>query len=416
MSAGTTGRGRMMTPPDDPTTRDGHAEPPATEPPGGDRAPARTSERWSRRRLLVAGGVVVLLLAGGGVAVLRGGGEQDGDDAPAAATALSTAAVERRTLEERTELDGTLGYGEVTDVSLPTLGTVTALAPIGSVVDRGQALLEVDGRAVPLLFGDRPLWRELRDGVDDGLDIQQLEANLVALGIVSESELTVDEEWTDATTEAVEDWQASLGRDDTGVVAPGDVVFLPGAVRVAEHPTPVGGQGGGSVLGVTGATHVITVELEATRQGLVHPGQQVSIVLPDGTTTTGTVVSVGNVATADDSGDAEDGGGGGAAGGGGGGGSEPTIDVVVALDDPAASGSLDGAPVKVQVVTSAAENVLAVPVEALLALAEGGHAVEVMHADGTTNLVAVELGAFADGWVEVTGEVAEGDEVVIPGE
>ena len=416
MSAGTTGRGRAMTPPDDPTTRDGHAEPPATEPPGGDRAPAPTSERWSRRRLLVAGGAVLLLLAGGGVAVLRGGGEQDGDDAPAAATALSTAAVERRTLEERAELDGTLGYGEVTDVSLPTQGTVTALAPIGSVVDRGQALLEVDGRAVPLLFGDRPLWRELRDGVDDGLDIQQLEANLVALGIVSESKLTVDEEWTDATTEAVEDWQASLGRDDIGVVAPGDVVFLPGAVRVAEHLTPVGGQVGGSVLGVTGATQMITVELEATRQSLVHPGQQVSIVPPDGTTTTGTVFSVGNVATADDSGDAEDGGGGGAAGGGGGGGSEPTIDVVVALDDPAASGSLDGAPVKVQVVTSAAENVLAVPVEALLALAEGGHAVEVMHADGTTDLVAVELGAFADGWVEVTGEVAEGDEVVIPGE
>jgi hypothetical protein len=414
MSADRTGRGRMTAPPDETTAGDGHAQFPVAEPAASGRALTPTAERWSRHRLLIAGGAVtVLLLAGGGVAVLRGG-ESNGDDPAAAATATSTAAVERRTLEERAELDGTLGYGEVTDVSLPTQGTVSALAPIGSVVDRGQTLLEVDGRAVPLLFGDRPLWRELRDGVDDGPDIQQLEGNLVALGIVSESELAVDQEWTNATTEAVEDWQASLGWDETGVIALGDVVFLPGAMRVAEHPVPVGGQVGGSVLGVTGATHVVTLELEATRQSLVHPGQQVSIVLPDGTTTTGTIFSVGNVATADDSGEGDEGDSGG--GGGGGGETEPTIDVVVALDDPTASGSLDGAPVTVQVVTSAAENVLAVPVEALLALAEGGNAVEVVHDDGTTDLVAVELGAFADGWVEVTGEVAEGDEVVIPSE
>jgi Putative peptidoglycan binding domain len=266
---------------------------------------------------------------------------------------------------------------------------------------------------VPLLFGDRPLWRELRAGVDDGPDIQQLEANLVALGIVTESELTVDQEWTDATTEAVEDWQTSMGWDDTGVVAPADVVFLPGAMRVAEHPVAVGGQVGESAIGVTGATHVVTIDLEATRQSLVQPGQKVDIVLPNGTTTTGTIYSVGNVASADDSGDS--GSEGGADGGDGGGGdSEPTIEVVASLDDPAASGSLDGAPVTVRVVTSAAENVLAVPVEALLALAEGGYAVELVRDNGTTSLVAVELGAFADGWVEVTGDVAEGDEVVIP--
>ena len=33
---------------------------------------------------------------------------------------------------------------------------------------------------------------------------------------------------------------------------------------------------------------------------------------------------------------------------------------------------------------------------------------------GGTELVAVELGAFADGWVQVTGDVAEGDDVVVP--
>ena len=37
-----------------------------------------------------------------------------------------------------------------------------------------------------------------------------------------------------------------------------------------------------------------------------------------------------------------------------------------------------------------------------------------VHDDGTTGMVPVELGAFADGWVQVTGEVAEGAEVVVP--
>ena len=74
----------------------------------------------------------------------------------------------------------------------------------------------------------------------------------------------------------------------------------------------------------------------------------------------------------------------------------------------------DGLPVDVTAKIVSAEGVVAVPVEAVLALAEGGYAVEVGLADGTTRLVGVELGVFADGYVEVTGEVAAGDQVVVP--
>ena len=102
---------------------------------------------------------------------------------------------------------------------------------------------------------------------------------------------------------------------------------------------------------------------------------------------------------------------------------EATIEVTIALDDPSQAGSFDEAPVTVRVVTDAARDVLAVPVDALLALAEGGYAVERVTGDtgdtgGTsgTELVPVEIGAFADGWVQVTGDVAEGDEVVVPGD
>jgi multidrug efflux pump subunit AcrA (membrane-fusion protein) len=60
------------------------------------------------------------------------------------------------------------------------------------------------------------------------------------------------------------------------------------------------------------------------------------------------------------------------------------------------------------------KGVLAVPVNALLALAEGGYAVEVDRG-GRRELVGVTLGLFADGLVEVKGHgLAAGDRVVVP--
>jgi hypothetical protein len=56
---------------------------------------------------------------------------------------------------------------------------------------------------------------------------------------------------------------------------------------------------------------------------------------------------------------------------------------------------------------------LLAPVEAVLALAEGGYAVEVVEGDDT-RLVAVDLGKFADGLVAIVGEVQEGDLVAVP--
>ena len=90
-----------------------------------------------------------------------------------------------------------------------------------------------------------------------------------------------------------------------------------------------------------------------------------------------------------------------------------TIDATVGLiGDPGTSG-FERAPVKIIIVTERLEGLISVPVSALLALAEGGHAVEVVDGPGT-RLVKVELGTFAEGFVEVAGEVTEGDLVVVP--
>jgi Putative peptidoglycan binding domain len=356
-----------------------------------------------RRFLLGAGAASVVLVAGGAAIVVRDEADSAAGD-PSASTAAGTAIAEvtRRDLAEHEELDGTLGYGDTSQISIGATGTITALPALGSVIDRGQAVAEVDGLAVPLLLGDRPLWRQLDADAADGVDIQELEANLVGLGFATSDTLTVDQEWTPATTAAVKDWQESLGRDQTGVVAPGDVVVLPAPVRVSAHPSAVGNPAGGPVLEVTGTTRVVGIDLDATKQSLVGVDQAVEVVLPDNTATSGKVTSVGSVAEAGSDADGD------------GSPDGATIEVLVALDDPAAGGSLDQAPVTVRVVTSVAQGVLAVPVDALLALADGSTVVERVEADGTTSQVPVETGAFADGWVEVTGDLAEGDDVVVP--
>ena len=117
--------------------------------------------------------------------------------------------------------------------------------------------------------------------------------------------------------------------------------------------------------------------------------------LPGGKRIPGTVASVGTAASSD-------------SGGGGGGGS---AQVEVAVTPKGSTDGLDGAPVSVYVTRQKAENVLAVPVGALLALAEGGYGVET---EADHKLVPVETGLFADGQVEVRGSLRPGLKVVVP--
>jgi hypothetical protein len=133
-------------------------------------------------------------------------------------------------------------------------------------------------------------------------------------------------------------------------------------------------------------------------------GDPVLITLPDNSTTPGHVSYVGTVATvpSNNNGDSS---------------SSPTIEVDVTADRPAATGRLDQAPVDVSITTASVSNVLAVPVNALLALANGGFAVELVGASGARQLIAVSVGLFDDaaGMVQVTGSALKaGQRVVVP--
>ncbi|MDP8975874.1 MAG: efflux RND transporter periplasmic adaptor subunit [Actinomycetota bacterium] len=370
----------------------------------------------SRRRWLVALPVGTAL-AVAAFAVTRPGGGQAAGGPPS--TPPATAQVVRTTLVDHEQVDGTLGYaGEVTVVN-QLGGTLTRLAAKGEVVDRGQVLYEVDGKPVRLMFGERPAWRALAEGVPDGPDVRQLEENLVALGHATSRTLTVDDKWTAATTEAVKRWQKATGAEQTGAVQLGEVAFAPAALRISEHPQTVGSgaQPGAATLKATLARRVVTVDLDARRQALAKVGAAVEVQLPGGQRVTGKVADVAKVA--ETSGD--DGGGGGNSGNGSGGDDpgggnddDPTVKVTITLDDPTSTGALDQAPVKVRFDGQRADGVLAVPVNALLALSEGGYGVEVVEG-GSRRLVPVQTGLFARGMVQVSGSgLAEGMRVVVP--
>ena len=92
---------------------------------------------------------------------------------------------------------------------------------------------------------------------------------------------------------------------------------------------------------------------------------------------------------------------------------EDFVEVSIFLDDPSLGESFHGYPVDVEIVTEEAVGVLAVPVKGLVALSEGGYAVEVER-DGELTLVGVDTGMYADGLVEVRGDISAGDRVVVP--
>lgn len=340
-----------------------------------------------KRRTLIGSAAAAAVVVSGAAAAVVGFGAPADDPAQASGLPPETAEVTRTTLRDTGTVDGTLGYGDVVPVSASQQGMLTWLAPVGGTVYRGNPLFKVDQRPVVALYGTLPLYRELRTDTE-GPDVEQLERNLKALGYTG---FTVDEEFTSATEGVVEQWQEDLGLDETGSVKPGDAVVVPSAARIAEHAAQVGDRAGGQILSYTGTDREVTVDVEVADQRLVKKGAKVSVELPGGETVGGKVTAIGTVASSASSeapGDESSG--------------DATLEVTVEIADQAKLGDLDGGPVDVTFTSGTRKDVLAVPVAALLALAEGGYGVEVVE-NGKARIVAVDTGLFADGLVEVSG-------------
>ncbi|MET8747736.1 peptidoglycan-binding domain-containing protein [Streptomyces sp. NPDC004728] len=399
-------------------------------------------EKVKRRRgpLYVSVGIVLVVAVSGAGALGLGGGGGDEDRAAARQRTGKEVAVARTTLREQAELEGDLGYGHEVPFLVKASGTVTWLPATGEKIKRGEAVLRVDDRPVVLLYGALPVYRELglpaRDTEDSGegnadggeskdadggtgsggnadgasaaaagpmrgMDVKQFESNLSALGYTG---FTVDDTYSDRTADAVKQWQKDLGLPQTGRVATGDIVYAPGAVRIAGSSVRVGAEATGTPLGYTTTRRMVTVAASAAETGWATRGTPVDVELPDGRKVRGEVGAVGKDATGGDGkeegGESEEGG------------SDAKVSVTITVDDQTGLGRLLTGPVTVRYVMKERKNVLTVPVAALVALAEGGYGLE--RADGG-RFIAVKTGLFADGRVEVSGSaVREGLKVRIP--
>lgn len=361
----------------------------------------RKRRRAAGRAALVGAAV---LAVGGGVVAATGIGLPSGDKPKAHSTLPpASAQVTKQTLLDTQSESGKLSYGESTTLGGKLSGTVTSLPAPGSVIKRGQELYRIDNTPVVLMYGTLPAYRALT--VDtEGADVKQLEQNLRDLGYRG---FTVDNEYTDATATAVKKWQKALGFPEsarTGTVDLGRVGYASDAVRVDAVKVTLGesAKPGDAVLTHTGTVRGATVELDVSDVRLAVKGTAVTVELPDGKTVNGKItdtrskVSEGGNGKEDSSS------------------SETKIQVTIAFDSVDPISDLDQATVEVGFTASKRDNVLTVPVSALLTLSEGGYGVEVVDG-GTSRIVAVKTGLFANGQVEISGDgVTEGMTVGVP--
>jgi peptidoglycan hydrolase-like protein with peptidoglycan-binding domain len=364
----------------------------ASTPPG----PHRTRRRrrvWGVALLATA----VALGSVVGLALWRG---RPVDAATAAAPALPTAEVQRGTLTAAESRDATLAYADTSTLTADVVGRVTWLPATGRERTRGRTLARVDEQRVIAMYGPIPAFRTMALG-DTGRDVSQLEENLAELGY---SGFTADDTFTSATASAVRAWQADTGLPETGAVQLGQVVFLPGPVQVGPMIASVGDRvsPGTPLYTISTSGRVVSATLDETDRDLAVVGAPVTIDAGSAGVAEGTISRVETITSTS------------------GQGNQPSTSYVATIEIDADSdgaeevaAQADGSPVSVELAGRTAEDVLSVPVTALLALAEGGYGLEVVDSDSSTRIIAVTPGLFADGRVEVAAEgLAEGMTVV----
>ena len=391
--------------------------------------PAR--RRVVRRVGWYAGAVVVVAVLA--VAGIGWAGRNSAPGKPAdQRIAVQTAELVTMDMSTTQSLTGTLGYGTPRSLKGGRDGIVTWLPAPGKSVKRGQQLYRVDDQPVPLFYGGIPLFRTLAERNTVGRDVRVVADNLTALGYsigqqpgsgdkvpqtvaaAAPTPAPSSPPATPATTTrwvtvhrgegvltatlqaAIKRWQADLQLPVTGKIGPGDVAVQTGAVRVDSVAVQPGDGADGALMSLTPTAKVVTVLAGLVDAGAVEQGDRVTVRLPDDKPVAGRVVAVGTALKTPD-------------GDTGGPDAGPKLTVTVTIDKPATVAKLDSADVQVDFAAETHKGVLVAPVGALLALSEGGYAVQV---EGGA-LVAVETGIFAKGLVEITGDgLAAGTRVV----
>jgi len=358
----------------------------------------------NRRRWSITGAAILTALAGTAAFVATSSGS-GAAAAPPAASIGHTATITVQDLIQTDDQPGMLGYGDDRTAYDELGGTVTWLPQPGDVVRPDHRLLSLDGMPVVLMSGRVPMYRSLSEGVASGPDVHELNADLVALGYDPYGEITVDDHFGAGTADGVDRWEAAHGLTQDGQVQLGRMVFLPGSRRVAAVNVSVGqtvpSGAAAAVMTTTSDRHMVTVQLDASRQTEAVAGERVDVTLPSNSVAQGVITQVGRVAQSTSAGSSQ--GSGGNSTSGAGSAPQATIPVTISLRHAGGLGSLDQAPVTVAFALTTTRHALSVPVSALLATAGGSDAVDVVQPNGTVARTPVTPGTFAGGYVQISG-------------
>ncbi|MEW1568892.1 peptidoglycan-binding domain-containing protein [Streptomyces sp. NPDC093509] len=317
-----------------------------------------------------------------------------------AAPSVHSAKVVRRDLSNSTTAQGHLGFGPLRQLKGAGMGTLTKLPSAGTTTARGEALYRVDDKPVPVFYGDTPFFRELKTTGLVGNDVSVLRSNLAALGydvgdaaIVQRSAGQTHVQgatFTASLAAALKRWQQDAGVEPTGTLKVGQVIVLPGQVRVHELKAQVGDLADQDILSYVSPKKVLTVPVEAQQVSAIKPGDAVTIILPD-SKISGMVKGISHKGSSDsDASDTSD---------------SSKIDVTVLPKHASDVAKLSETDLSVEFVSEVHKNVLTVPIGALVALSGGGFAVQCVGGE----LLRVETGMFATGLVEISGQrLAEG--------
>lgn len=231
-----------------------------------------------------------------------------------------------------------------------------------------------------------------------------------------------------AARDALEEAQDALDEAEEAAGTPlpaSEVVFVPSLPRrVDKVNVRVGQQVDGALMSVSGATLVLTANVDAETRALLKVGMAAKLGLGD-EELDAKISSIKAAEESTDGGDGGDDGGEGDAGDDGQGSDDGSGDGASGFDvvlrpgrlTPTQVELLRQANVKVTIpVSSTKGDVLVVPVAALSARPDGGSRVQVKRADGTNEELRVAVGLAADGYAEVRplqGSLKEGDLVVV---
>jgi len=244
----------------------------------------------------------------------------------------------------------------------------------GSVVDAAEALAIENAQKAY----DEAL-ESYNKGVDKAAELQQAEEELEELQLAAKSE-------TFSPTNAL--------ASETPIIV-GSYITSEGSAVAANS----------QMYNISSTGVEVVFQIDASDQDIVSVGDSVEVELPSEDRIKATVSYVDPVVTQGQNGD--------------------FIEVKLDISSTEDVKVYDQAPVDVFVTSEVSQDVLYVPVNALIALAEGGYALEIYNGESEvgvfegvsgvdTTYVGIEIGVFTDGFVEVSGNISEGIIVVVP--